>query len=111
VGGDPISQLSAFVPACVLPDQEQSLLASGLEPVATPPEKLCAYGAQRATIHESQPPLLNVRQIKPLAGESFGVRIVLSGFLLQEAHRLARLLPGMHRGSLEAAEPTLILET
>src|SRR5215216_527275 len=42
VGGDPLSHLSAFVPACVVPGQEQSLLASRLEPVATLPEKLCA---------------------------------------------------------------------
>src|SRR5215204_6791059 len=111
LGGDPLFHLSAFVPACVVPDQEQSLLASRLEPLATPPEKLCAYGAHRATIHESQPRLLKLRQIKPVAGESFGVGIVLSGLLLEEAHRLACLLPGMHRGSLEAAEPSLILET
>jgi hypothetical protein len=37
---DPVSHLSAFVPACVVPDQQQGLLASRLEPVATPPEKL-----------------------------------------------------------------------
>src|SRR5829696_5245328 len=111
LGGDPLSHLSAFVPACVVPDQEQSLLASRLEPLATPPEKLCGYGAHRATIHESQPRLFELRRIQPVAGESLGVGIVLSGLLLEEAHRLARLLPGMHRGSLEAAEPTLILKT
>src|SRR5215210_6973156 len=41
VGADPASHLWAFMPACVVPDQEQSLLASPLELVATPPEKLC----------------------------------------------------------------------
>jgi hypothetical protein len=111
VGGDPASHRSAFMPACVVPDQEQSLLASPLELVATPPHKLCGYGAQRPTIHESQPPLIKLRQIKPVAGESFGVGIVLCGLLLEEAHRPTCLLPGMHRGSLKAAEPTLVLET
>jgi hypothetical protein len=69
VGGDPLSHLSAFVPACVVPDKQQSLLASRLEPVATPPEKLCAYGAHRSTIDEPQPRLLKLRQIKCVAGE------------------------------------------
>ena len=42
--------------------------------------------------------------------ESLRLGIVLSRLLLEEAHRMARLLPGMHRGSLEAAEPGFILK-
>jgi hypothetical protein len=49
---DPVSHLSAFVPACVVPDKQQGLLASRLEPVATPPEKLRGYGAHWAAVHE-----------------------------------------------------------
>ena len=49
------------------------------ELVATPPEKLRGYGAQRPSIHESQPRLFKLRQIKPVAGEGFRVGIVLCG--------------------------------
>lgn len=39
VSADPTSHLVAFVPACVVPDQQQGLLASRLEPVAAPLKK------------------------------------------------------------------------
>src|SRR3712207_6991791 len=39
VGDDPLSHLMAFVPACVVPDEKQSLLTPLLEPAAAPPKK------------------------------------------------------------------------
>src|SRR5215210_6781237 len=48
VGADPISHPMALVPARVVPDQEQGLLASRLEPVAAPLKKPRGYGAHRA---------------------------------------------------------------
>src|SRR5215208_4429231 len=36
VGADPASHLMAFVPACVVPDKKQSLLAPLPEPLAAP---------------------------------------------------------------------------
>src|SRR5215204_6187280 len=89
VGADPVAHLSAFVPACVVPDHQQGLLAPRLEPLAAPTEEPRGYGAHGATIHESQPRLLELRQIKPVAGEGLGLGIVLSRLLLEEAHRLA----------------------
>ena len=71
----------------------------------------CVVMALSGRPSTNQPRLFKLRQIKPVAGEGFGVWIVLCGLLVEEAHRLARLLPGMHRGSLKAAEPTLVLET
>src|SRR3712207_2333967 len=84
---NPLSHLMAFVPACVVPDEKQSLLAPMLEPVAAPPKKPCGYGAHRATVHEPQPGLFHLRQIQPVAGESLRLRIVLSRLFLKEAHR------------------------
>ncbi len=73
VGGDPASHLMAFMPGGVVPDKKQSLLAPLLEPVATPPKKPCGYGAHRPTVHEPQPGLFELRQIKPVTGErAFG---------------------------------------
>jgi hypothetical protein len=107
---DPLSDLSAFVPACVVPDKQQGLLASRLEPVATPPEKLRGYGAHWAAVHEPQPALFELRQIQPVAGESLRLGIVLSRRFLEEAHRLSRLGPGVQARPLKARKPGLILE-
>src|SRR5215211_3986683 len=111
VGGDPASHLMAFMPACIVPDKKQSLLAPLLEPVATPPKKPCGYGAHRAAVHEPQPGLFELRQIQSVTRESLRLRIVLARFFLKEAHRLCSIRPGMHRRSLEARKPGLVLET
>ena len=109
VGGDPaLSPLGFYASLrCPRSESEPSCLSSGACGNTTR-KTVWGYGAQRPTIHESQPRLFKLRQIKPLAGEGFGsfAGIVLCGLLLEDAHRLARLLPAMHRGSLKAAEPT-----
>src|SRR5829696_3079377 len=110
VGGDPVTHLSALVPACVVPDQEQGLLASRLEPMAAPLKKLRGYGAHGAAVDEPYPSLCKFRQVQPVAGEGFGVGIVLSGLFLEEVHRVARLGPGVQARPLKARKPGLILE-
>src|SRR5215207_3252886 len=111
VGFDPISHLMAVVPTSVVPDEKQGLLASLLEPVAAPSKKLGSYSAHRATIHEPQPGLCHLRQVKPVAGEGLRLRIVLSCFFLKKSHRrLGGIRPRMQRRSLEAGEPGLVLE-
>ena len=79
VGGDPVTHLSALVPACVVPDQEQGLLALRLEPVAAPLKKPPGYGAHGSAVDEPYPSLCKFRQIQPVAGEGLGVGIVLLG--------------------------------
>ena len=111
VGGDPASHLSAFVPGGIVPDQKQGPLAPLPKPVAAPREKLRGYGAHRPTIHEPKPSLCELWQIKPVAGEGLRLRITLSRFLLDEAYRLSGISPRMHRRSLEAGKPALVLET
>src|ERR687895_2055239 len=110
VGADPVAYLMALVPACVVPDQEQGPLASRPESAAAPPKELRGYGAHGATIHEPQPRLLELRQIKPVAGEGLRLGIVLARLLLEEAHRLARLLPRMQARPLKTRKPGLVLE-
>jgi hypothetical protein len=92
VGGDPGTHLMAFMPACVVPDKKQRLLAPLLEPVAAPPKKLRGYGAHGPAIDEPEPRLLKLRQIKPVAGEGLRLGIVLSRFLLNEAMRRTGLV-------------------
>src|SRR5215204_4413335 len=110
VGGDPVTHLSALVPACVVPDQEQGLLASRLEPVAAPREKARGYGAHGSAVDEPHPSLCKFRQVQPVAGEGFGVGIVLSRLFVEEVHRVARLGPGVQARPLKARKPALILE-
>src|SRR5918994_5721874 len=77
VGADPLAHPTAFVPARVVPDQERGLLAPLFELVAAPLKKLRGYGAHGTAMHESKPRPVEPRHIKPVAGEGFGVGIVL----------------------------------
>ncbi len=101
------------MPAGVLPDQKQSLLAPLLELLAAPPKKLRAYSAHRTTIDEPQPALFKLGQIHPVAGE--GLRsfagLILSRLLLQKMHRLCGIRPRVQARSLEAGEPALLFES
>src|SRR4051812_26025041 len=99
------------MPARVVPDKKQSLLTPSLEPLAAIPEELCGYGAYRASIHEPQPRLFELRHIQPVAGEGLRLRVVLSHLFLDQASRLARISPGVQRGSLQTGKPGLILES
>src|SRR5215211_1421714 len=110
VGADPLAHPKAFVPASVVPDQKQGLLAPRLEPSATPLEEPRAYGAHRPTVHEPEPALLEFRQVQPVAGEGLRLGIVLLRLFLEESHRLFGLGPGAHRRPLEARKPALVLE-
>src|SRR5215210_1172888 len=110
VSTDPVAHLSAFVPAGVVPDQEQSLLAPRLEPSATPFEEPHGYSAHGTAIHEPKPSLLKLRQVQPVAGEGLRLGIVLARLFLQEAHRLSRLGPRAQARPLEARKPALVLE-
>src|SRR5215207_5763493 len=110
VGADPASDLMAFMPACVVPDEKQSLLAPLSKPVAAPRKKLRGYGAHGSAIHEPQPSLLKLRQVKPVAGESLRLGIVLFRFFLKKAYRLCGIRPGTQSRSLEARKPSLVLE-
>src|SRR3712207_6474800 len=60
---DPAPDLPAYVPAGVIPDQNQPLLAELFEPVAAPLKKLGRYGAHRATVHKPKPTLFEFGQI------------------------------------------------
>src|SRR5215212_239318 len=109
VGADPLAHPTAFVPARVVPDQEQGLLAPRFEPSATPLEKPRGYGAHRPTVHKPKPALLDFRQIQPIAGEGLRLGIVLARLFVQEAHRLSFLGPRAQRRPLEARKPALAL--
>src|SRR5918994_2148567 len=111
VGSDPASHPMALMPACVVPNKEQGLLGSPLEILAAPPKKLSSYSAHRPAIDKPQPGLFKLGQIHPVAGEGLRLRIILSRLLLHKTHRLCAIRPGAQARSLEAREPSLVLES
>lgn len=62
VGADPASDLSAFMPACVVPDKKQSLLTPLLEVVAAPRKKL------RGVMELTGRPSTNLNQVSLSSG-------------------------------------------
>src|SRR5215211_4006531 len=111
VGGDRASNVLAFMPGGVVPDQKQGLLAPQFELLAAPPKKLRGYGTHRPTIDEPQPGLFKLGQIHPVAGEGLRLGVILSGLLLQKMHRLCGIRPRVQARSLEAGEPALVFES
>src|SRR3712207_5031280 len=91
VPSEPSSDLAAYVPAGVVPDEKQNLLASRFEHFATPIKESGRYPTHGSPIHEPQPRLVKLRQIESVAGDGFGLGIVLGDRLLDEAQRLSLL--------------------
>jgi hypothetical protein len=65
----------------------------------------------RNWVVESQPRLIELGQIEPVAGDGFGLGIVFSDRLLDETHRLTLLSPATEGGQSKPAPPAFILET
>src|SRR5829696_8838326 len=112
VGSDPPPDLSAYVPAGVVPDQHPNSLASRLELLAAPPKKAGRYGAYRAAVHEAQPHLgIELRQVEPITGNGLRIGITFLDRLLHQAQRLACITPAVKGRPRQPAEPGLVQET
>src|SRR5215204_1745570 len=110
VPADPAPELAAYVPAGVVPDEEQNLLADSFELFATPPKESGRYPTDGPTIHEPDPRLFELRHIEPVAGEGFGLGIVFGDRLLEEAQRLSLLGPATQGRQSHPAPPALVTE-
>src|SRR3712207_4110653 len=95
VSSEPASHLAAYVPAsCVVPDQEQELLANRFELFATPIKESDRYPTHGPTIHQPHPRPVELRQIEPVAGDGFRIGIVFGDDRpSEEAQRLSLLGP------------------
>src|SRR5215210_3743796 len=107
----PAPHLFGNMPACVVPDENQNLLASRSELFATPLKELGSYPTDWPTINEPQPCLIELRYIEPVTGDSLRIRVVLSDRLLEEAQRLSLLGPAIQGRQSQPTPPTLVLET
>src|SRR5215203_3053958 len=109
---DPAANLAAYVPACVVPDQHQHLLAYGGQLLAAPLQKARGYSAQRTTVHKAQPRLFELGHIQPVAGD--GLRsfagIIFFDRLLYKTQRLASFAKAVQIRLPHSAPPALLLK-
>src|SRR5215207_8595757 len=84
-----LSDLAAYVPARVVPDENQHFLADLFELFAAPRKKPCRYGAHGPPIHEPDPRLIEFGQIESVAGDGLGFGVVFFDRLLDEAKGLS----------------------
>ncbi len=87
VFSEPASEFAAYVPACIVPDEEQDLLAHRFEPLTTPLKEAGRYSTHGPTIHEPQPRLVELGQIESVTGDGLRFRIVFFDRLLDEARK------------------------
>src|SRR5215204_4005037 len=89
VSSDPATYLPAYVPARVIPDQHQHLLAQPFELLRAPPQKARGYGAYGLPFHETQPRLRQLWHIKPVARDGLRIGVILFERLLHQTQRLS----------------------
>src|SRR3954467_13833505 len=111
VPADPAPHLATYVPACVVPDEEQKLLADSFELLSAPSEKPGRYPAHGPTIHVPQPRLFKLRQVEAVAGDGLGLGIVFGDRLLEQTQRLSLFGPATQGGQSQPTPPALVLKT
>src|SRR5215210_5725847 len=108
---EPVPDLAAYVPASVVPDEEQDLLTNCFKLLTTPSEEPSCYAAHRAIIQEPYPRLIKFRHIEPVTRDGFGIGVVFGDRPLEEAHRLSFFGPATQGGQGQPTPPALVLET
>src|ERR687898_787225 len=107
---DPPSDLPAYVPTCVVPDQHQHLLADGCQLLAAPLQKARGYTAHRTTVHKAQPRIFELGYVQSVAGDGLRVGVVLLDRLLYKTKRLAFLAKAVQVRLPHSAPPALVLK-
>src|SRR5215207_7969741 len=110
VFAEPWPHLPGDVPACVVPDKKQGLLANSFEALAAPREKPRAYGAHGPAVDEPYPHVLEPWKVEAVAGYGLGVGVVLGDRLLDHARGLALLGEGAQSGQRHPAPPAFVLK-
>src|SRR5215213_11813668 len=89
VSSEPAPDLPGDMPARVVPDEEQNLLADLFELLQAPLKELGRYGTDGPSVNEAQPRIADLWQVESVAGDGFRLGIVLGNRLLDEAQRLS----------------------
>ena len=112
---DPGAHGLTLMPGGIIPDQEPVRLPLLEQALAAPLQELGGDRADRSSGHEAQPDLRAVGLFRsallpedPVAGQRFGIRIILAPGLLHQPHGLVLTLPGVHLRQGKAAPPDFI---
>src|SRR3954470_1923889 len=107
---EPPSDLFGYMPAGVVPDEQEGFLAEGFEPFQAPRKEPRRYGRNRPPVHEPDPRFIDPWQIESVAAYGLRLGVVLGDRPLDEARGLALLAPGVQGGQGHPAPPALVLE-
>src|SRR5829696_3851906 len=69
VSSQPAPDLPGDMPARVVPDEEQNLLADLFELLQAPLKELGRYGTDGPSVNEAQPRIADLRKVESVAGE------------------------------------------
>src|SRR5215204_4995921 len=107
---EPPSHLFGDMPARVVPDEDEELLAKSFELLEAPRKEPRRYRRNRPSVHEPDPRFIDLWQIESVAGYGLRLGVVLGDRPLDEARGLALLGPGVQCGQRKAAPPALVFE-
>src|SRR5215207_5574000 len=110
VRSDPPSDLPAYVPACVVPDQHPHSLAQSLKLLAAPRKKARGYTAHRSTVHKPKPTMFELGHVQPVARDGLRVGIIFFDRLLYKTQRLASFAKAVQIRLPHSAPPALLLK-
>src|ERR687897_2628575 len=111
VSSEPAPDLPGDMPARVVPDEEQNLLADLFELLAAPLKELGRYGTDGPSVNEAQPHVADLRQVESVAGDGLRLGVVFGHRLLNEAKGLALLGEAAQGGQSHTAPPAFVQET
>ena len=114
----PGAHLFADVPGSIIPDQSQDTFIHRFQLGTAPFKKLNRDIADRTSIHETQQDFLvglsvflRPPQQQPITGQGFGIRVIFSFRLFNQAQWLVRVDPRRQMGLGKTAPPHFIAET
>src|SRR5918995_996308 len=111
VFSEPSPDLLGDVPARVVPDEHQHFLARRLELFGAPRKEPHRYTAHGPAVDEPQPHLAaDLGQVEPVAGDRFGIGVVLSDRLLDHTMGLSPLGEAAEGRQGHPAPPALVLK-
>src|SRR5215207_10965027 len=111
VSSQPAPDLPGDMPARVVPDEEQNLLADLFELLQAPLKELGRYGTDGPSVNEAQPRIADLRKVESVAGDGFRLGVVFGHRLLNEAKGLALLGAAAQGGQGHPAPPAFVQET
>src|ERR671913_981674 len=111
VFSEPSPDLLGDVPARVVPDEHQHFLARRLELFGAPRKEPPRYTAHGPAVDEPQPHLAaDLGQVEPVAGDRFGIGVVLGDRLLDHTMGLSPLGEAAEGRQGHPAPPALVLK-